>query len=75
MFLVDMNIVDFDFELWEVMEVEKQCQEQYIEFIVLENYISFWVMQVQGFVFINKYVEGYFGKCYYGGCEYVDIVE
>lgn len=71
----EMNIVDYDVELWQVMEQEKVCQEEYIELIVFENYISLCVMQVQGFQLINKYVEGYLGKCYYGGCEYVDIVE
>lgn len=71
----EMNIVDYDVELWQVMEQEKVCQEEYIELIVFENYISLCVMQVQGFQLINKYVEGYLGKCYYGGCEYVDVVE
>ena len=52
-----------------------QRQEEYIELIASENYASPAVMQAQGSVLTNKYAEGYPGKRYYGGCEYVDVVE
>ena len=75
MFSADMNIADFDPELWEAMEAEKQRQEEHIELIASENYTSPRVMQAQGSVLTNKYAEGYPHKRYYGGCEYVDIAE
>ncbi|HFS2357429.1 TPA: serine hydroxymethyltransferase [Escherichia coli] len=71
----EMNIADYDAELWQAMEQEKVRQEEHIELIASENYTSPRVMQAQGSLLTNKYAEGYPGKRYYGGCEYVDIVE
>ncbi|HGX8800751.1 serine hydroxymethyltransferase [Escherichia coli] len=71
----EMNIADYDAELWQTMEQEKVRQEEHIELIASENYTSPRVMQAQGSQLTNKYAEGYPGKRYYGGCEYVDIVE
>ena len=71
----EMNIADYDAELWQAMEQEKVRQEEHIELIASENYTSTRVMQAQGSQLTNKYAEGYPGKRYYGGCEYVDIVE
>ncbi|MHC6573154.1 serine hydroxymethyltransferase [Escherichia coli] len=71
----EMNIADYDAELWQAMEQEKVRQEERIELIASENYTSPRVMQAQGSQLTNKYAEGYPGKRYYGGCEYVDIVE
>ena len=75
MFDTDMKIAGFDDELWQAMENEKRRQEEHIELIASENYTSPRVMQAQGSVLTNKYAEGYPGKRYYGGCEYVDIAE
>ncbi|EGI12191.1 glycine hydroxymethyltransferase [Escherichia coli H736] len=71
----EMNIADYDAELWQAMEQEKVRQEEHIELIASENYTSPRVMQAQASQLTNKYAEGYPGKRYYGGCEYVDIVE
>lgn len=71
----EMNIADYDAELWQAMEQEKVRQEEHIELIASENYTSPRVMQAQGSQLTNKYAEGYPGKRYYGGCQYVDIVE
>lgn len=71
----EMHIADYDAELWQAMEQEKVRQEEHIELIASENYTSPRVMQAQGSQLTNKYAEGYPGKRYYGGCEYVDIVE
>ncbi len=70
-----MNIADYDVELWRAMEQEVVRQEEHIELIASENYTSPRVMQAQGSQLTNKYAEGYPGKRYYGGCEYVDIIE
>lgn len=70
-----MNIADFDPELAAAIEKENQRQEHHIELIASENYCSPRVMEAQGSQLTNKYAEGYPGKRYYGGCEYVDIVE
>jgi len=75
MFSKTMNIADFDPELWDVIEKEEVRQEEHIELIASENYTSPRVMQAQGTVLTNKYAEGYPGKRYYGGCEYVDVAE
>ncbi|MBB5179463.1 glycine hydroxymethyltransferase [Planomicrobium koreense] len=61
--------------VYEAMEAEKQRQEANIELIASENFVSPAVMEAQGSVLTNKYAEGYPGKRYYGGCEFVDIVE
>ncbi len=65
----------FDEALWDAMVHERQRQEDHIELIASENYVSTRVLQAQGSVLTNKYAEGYPGKRYYGGCEYVDVVE
>lgn len=75
MFKKEMNIADYDVDLWNAMQGEAQRQEDHIELIASENYTSPRVMQAQGSQLTNKYAEGYPGKRYYGGCEYVDIVE
>ena len=75
MFSKDMSIAGFDEELWSAMQNEKQRQEDHIELIASENNVSPRVLQAQGSVLTNKYAEGYPGKRYYGGCEYVDVVE
>ncbi|RYV02691.1 serine hydroxymethyltransferase [Shewanella sp. OPT22] len=71
----DMNIADFDPELFGAMEKECVRQEEHIELIASENYTSPRVMEAQGSMLTNKYAEGYPAKRYYGGCEYVDVVE
>jgi glycine hydroxymethyltransferase len=70
-----LTLESVDPELWKAIKGEVQRQEEYIELIASENYASPAVMQAQGSVLTNKYAEGYPGKRYYGGCEYVDIVE
>ena len=75
MFSDDMNIADFDPELKDAMDRELRRQEEHIELIASENYASPRVMEAQGSVLTNKYAEGYPGKRYYGGCEFVDIAE
>lgn len=69
------TVADFDPDLWSAMSKEAQRQEDHLELIASENYVSPRVMQAQASVLTNKYAEGYPGKRYYGGCEYVDIVE
>ena len=64
-----------DPELWSAIQKEDVRQEQHIELIASENYTSPAVMEAQGTQLTNKYAEGYPGKRYYGGCEFVDIVE
>ncbi|PID65252.1 MAG: serine hydroxymethyltransferase [Gammaproteobacteria bacterium] len=75
MFKQSMNIADFDADLHKAINEEITRQEQHIELIASENYTSPRVMAAQGSALTNKYAEGYPGKRYYGGCEYVDIVE
>ncbi|SET34105.1 serine hydroxymethyltransferase [Nitrosomonas marina] len=75
MFSQNHTIAHADPELWQAMQGEVQRQEEYIELIASENYASPAVMQAQGSVLTNKYAEGYPGKRYYGGCNYVDVVE
>ncbi len=75
MFKKTDTIADLDAELWASMENETRRQEEHIELIASENYTSQRVMQAQGSALTNKYAEGYPGKRYYGGCEYVDIAE
>jgi len=69
------TIAGFDSELWKAMEQERQRQEDHIELIASENYASPRVLAAQGSLLTNKYAEGYPGKRYYGGCEFVDIAE
>src|SRR3569832_1608611 len=75
MFTRDMRIAGFDDALWTAMAQECRRQEEHIELIASENYASPRVLEAQGSVLTNKYAEGYPGKRYYGGCEYVDIAE
>lgn len=75
MFTSDMTIASFDPELWHAIEQETSRQEAHIELIASENYASPRVLEAQGSVLTNKYAEGYPGKRYYGGCEFVDIAE
>lgn len=71
----DISIKDYDPDLYQAMVSETKRQESHIELIASENYCSPAVMEAQGSDLTNKYAEGYPGKRYYGGCEYVDIVE
>ena len=71
----DMNIADFDPELYESIQKETKRQEEHIELIASENYASPRVLEAQGSQLTNKYAEGYPAKRYYGGCEYVDVSE
>ena len=75
MFKKSMSIADFDDDLFQAMEEERNRQEDHIELIASENYASPRVMEAQGSQLTNKYAEGYPGKRYYGGCEFVDKVE
>ena len=69
MFSKDMAVEGFDDELWSAMQSEKPCQEDRIELIASENNLNPRVLVAQGSVLTNKYVEGYPGNRYYGGCE------
>ncbi|MFD0739103.1 serine hydroxymethyltransferase [Lysobacter koreensis] len=75
MFPRDARIEGFDPELAQAIAAENRRQEDHVELIASENYCSPRVMEAQGSVLTNKYAEGYPGKRYYGGCEYVDIAE
>jgi glycine hydroxymethyltransferase len=69
------SLADADPELWRAVADEIQRQEDHIELIASENYVSPAVLAAQGSVLTNKYAEGYPGKRYYGGCEFVDVAE
>jgi len=75
MFTSDMKIEGYDDEIWSAIKAEERRQEEHIELIASENYVSPRVMEAQGTVLTNKYAEGYPYKRYYGGCENVDVVE
>ena len=75
MFPMSLDIRSFDPELSRALEGERRRQEDHVELIASENYVSPRVLEAQGSVLTNKYAEGYPGKRYYGGCEYVDIAE
>ncbi len=75
MFTANDTIKSFDPDLWQAIESERTRQEEHIELIASENYASPRVLEAQGSVLTNKYAEGYPGKRYYGGCEFVDIAE
>ncbi|BFM19338.1 serine hydroxymethyltransferase [Gilvimarinus japonicus] len=75
MFDKDQTIASYDPEIWQSIENESRRQEEHIELIASENYTSPMVMAAQGTKLTNKYAEGYPGKRYYGGCEYVDRSE
>ena len=68
-------IKDCDIEVYNAIKAEEKRQEEGIELIASENFVSKAVMEAAGSVFTNKYAEGYPGKRYYGGCVNVDIVE
>jgi len=75
MFSKQMNIAEFDSELAHALQHEITRQEEHLELIASENYTSPRVLEAQGSVLTNKYAEGYPGKRYYGGCEFVDVAE
>lgn len=75
MFSAKDTLAKVDPDLWRAIEAENRRQEEHIELIASENYVSKAVMEAQGSQLTNKYAEGYPGKRYYGGCEYVDIAE
>ncbi|WP_319243104.1 serine hydroxymethyltransferase [uncultured Propionivibrio sp.] len=75
MFSAKETLAKMDPEIWQSIEKENRRQEEHIELIASENYVSKAVMEAQGSQLTNKYAEGYPGKRYYGGCEYVDIAE
>src|SRR3982750_4679883 len=64
-----------DPELWDAIRLENQRQEDHVELIASENYVSRAVLEAQGSVLTNKYAEGYPGRRYYGGCQFVDIAQ
>src|SRR5262249_54892497 len=64
-----------DVEVWQAIQNERRRQQQGLEMIASENYTSPAVLAAQGSVLTNKYAEGYPGRRYYGGCEFVDVVE
>src|SRR6187551_2387744 len=75
MFSRSTTLAQSDPELWHAITAENRRQEEHIELIASENYASPGVMSAQGSQLTNKYAEGYPGKRYYGGCEFVDIAE
>ena len=75
MYVETTSIEAFDGELFEAIVAEARRQEEHIELIASENYASPRVMEAQGSLLTNKYAEGYPGKRYYGGCEFVDVAE
>jgi len=75
MYKGEWKLADFDPEIAAAIAHEEQRQEDHIELIASENYVSPRVLEAQGSVLTNKYAEGYSGKRYYGGCEYVDVAE
>jgi len=70
-----MDFREFDKEIFDAIDLEKNRQEQNIELIASENFVSEGVLAAQGSILTNKYAEGYPGKRYYGGCEYIDMIE
>jgi glycine hydroxymethyltransferase len=75
MFSRQNSLAKVDPELWQAVQKEVRRQEDHIELIASENYVSYAVLEAQGSVLTNKYAEGYPGKRYYGGCEHVDVAE
>ncbi|MFY9326989.1 MAG: serine hydroxymethyltransferase [Georgfuchsia sp.] len=75
MFSKQNSLAIADAEIWSAIRAENRRQEDHIELIASENYVSCAVLEAQGSQLTNKYAEGYPGKRYYGGCEYVDVVE
>ncbi len=70
-----MNLKEFDKDIFDAIENELNRQRTHIELIASENFVSKAVLEAQGSIMTNKYAEGYSGKRYYGGCEYVDVAE
>ncbi|QKS30875.1 MAG: Serine hydroxymethyltransferase [Accumulibacter sp.] len=75
MFSVKDSLAQVDPKIWQAIQDENRRQEEHIELIASENYVSHAVMAAQGSQLTNKYAEGYPGKRYYGGCEHVDVAE
>ncbi|CAL4322053.1 Serine hydroxymethyltransferase [Buchnera aphidicola (Eriosoma grossulariae)] len=75
MFKNKNNIREYDIKLWNAIESENNRQENHIELIASENYVSRRIMEAQGSQLTNKYAEGYPGKRYYNGCQHVDTIE
>ncbi len=75
MFTRHDELVKVDPELWQAIQGENRRQEEHIELIASENYVSRAVLEAQGSQLTNKYAEGYPGRRYYGGCEFVDVAE
>jgi len=75
MFSKQKTLAKVDQELWQAIQSENHRQEDHIELIASENYVSYAVLEAQGSQLTNKYAEGYPGKRYYGGCEHVDVAE
>jgi len=75
MFSRKNTLAQVDAELYAAIEAENRRQEEHIELIASENYVSQAVLDAQGSQLTNKYAEGYPGKRYYGGCEHVDVAE
>src|SRR3989344_1355117 len=73
--LPTQSLHELDPNIFQVIEDEKKRQEEHIELIASENYVSKAVLTAQGSVLTNKYAEGYPDKRYYGGCEFVDVAE
>src|SRR5205809_7869848 len=69
------TIANVDPDIWAAIQAENRRQEEHIELIASENYVSPAVLAAQGSQLTNKYAEGYPGKRYYGGCEFVDLAE
>lgn len=69
------NYEEYDREVWEAIHAEEKRQQNNIELIASENVVSKAVMKAQGSILTNKYAEGYPGRRYYGGTDYVDVVE
>ncbi|PKM92810.1 MAG: serine hydroxymethyltransferase [Elusimicrobia bacterium HGW-Elusimicrobia-4] len=70
-----MNLKKTDYEIWETIQNETRRQSENLELIASENFTSEAVLEAQGSVLTNKYAEGYIGKRYYGGCQFVDVAE
>ena len=75
MYSKSLTIAKYDPELAAAIAAEVERQQDHIELIASENYVSCAVMEAQGSQLTNKYAEGYPGKRYYGGCEHVDVAE
>src|SRR5699024_3352771 len=72
---ITMDFKEKDTALWSAIEKETNRQQNNLELIASENIVSYAVMAAQGSILTNKYAEGYPGRRYYGGCEFVDVVE